>query len=67
MTDRDGEQAVKYGGREEYDAIVKICDKPPNPSAGISAMWASISFTGKDMLNIVMQAGDGRHPGFETH
>jgi aminopeptidase 2 len=32
--------AVKYGGREEYDAMRKICDKPPNPSAGISAMLA---------------------------
>jgi len=32
--------AVKYGGREEYEIMRKICDKPPNPSAAISAMLA---------------------------
>ena len=32
--------AVQYGGRKEYDAIRAIVDKPPTPSAGISAMFA---------------------------
>jgi aminopeptidase 2 len=30
--------AVQYGGRKEYDFIKQICEKPPNPSAGLSAM-----------------------------
>jgi len=32
-------QAVKYGGREEYNKIVEIHDKPKAPSEKISAMW----------------------------
>lgn len=32
--------AVQYGDRKEYDAIRAIADKPPTPSAGISAMFA---------------------------
>jgi len=32
--------AIKHGGHEEYEFIKQICEKPPNPSAGISAMAA---------------------------
>ncbi|KIM80851.1 hypothetical protein PILCRDRAFT_9278 [Piloderma croceum F 1598] len=32
--------AVKHGGREEYEFVKQICEKPPNPSAGLSAITA---------------------------
>jgi len=32
--------AVKYGGRQEYDFVKKIYEKPPNPSTSISAIIA---------------------------
>lgn len=32
-------QAVKYGGREEYNAMVKIHDVPKTPSQKSAAMW----------------------------
>lgn len=33
-------QAVKLGGREEYDAVHKILDKPKTPTAASAAMMA---------------------------
>ena len=31
-------KAVKAGGREEYDAVVKLHDKPKTPTEKIAAM-----------------------------
>ncbi|KAJ7905297.1 leucyl aminopeptidase [Mycena olivaceomarginata] len=33
--------AVKYGGRTEYDAIVKIAEKPKTPTARLTAMGST--------------------------
>lgn len=34
------QSAVQYGGRKEYEFIKGICEKPPNPSASLSAIVA---------------------------
>jgi len=31
-------QAVRHGGKEEYDAVVQIYDKPRTPTSRVAAM-----------------------------
>lgn len=44
-------QAVKLGGKEEYDAVYKILDKPKTPTAANAAMKAVGATQDVDLLN----------------
>ncbi len=56
---------VKHGGREEYDAIVKIHDKPKTPQEKIAAM-SVVSYSMKKgaWLTDILQRCNGSYGKF---
>ena len=52
-------QAVRHGGKKEYDAVVEVHDKPKSPTAKLAAMYVCRNLLYRSQNSQLLQVSNG--------